>query len=53
MLFSALAPGYLIPILGYAPVLIVLSFGYLAAVGVIHLHFRDFQPAAGVHAFPA
>jgi ACS family hexuronate transporter-like MFS transporter len=44
VLFSAIAPGYLIPVLGYNPLLIVLSFGYIAAVAVIHLHFADFRP---------
>ena len=43
--FSAILPGYLIPIWGYKPLLLTLSFGYLAAVGVLHLHFGDFSPA--------
>jgi MFS transporter, ACS family, hexuronate transporter len=43
--FSAILPGYLIPVWGYKPLLLTLSFGYLAAVGVLHLHFGDFRAA--------
>ncbi len=45
VVFSAVLPGYLIPVFGYQPLLLVLSFGYLAAVAVVHLHFGDFEPA--------
>ena len=44
VIFSVLVPGYLIPLLGYAPIYIVLSFGYLAAVAVYASAFRDFAP---------
>ena len=44
VVFSALVPGYLIPILGYKPLLLILSLGYLAAVAVIQFHFGDFRP---------
>jgi len=44
VLFSAILPGYLIPLFGYKPLLVTLSFGYVAAVVVIHRHFGDFQP---------
>ena len=42
--FSAIMPGYLIPLLGYRPLLLTLSFGYIAAVAIIHRHFGDFKP---------
>jgi MFS family permease len=44
VIFSAVLPGYLIPLFGYTPMLIVLSFGYLAAVAVHAGTFRDFKP---------
>jgi ACS family hexuronate transporter-like MFS transporter len=44
VVFSALVPGYLIPVLGYKPLLLMLSLGYLAAVAVIQAHFGDFRP---------
>jgi ACS family hexuronate transporter-like MFS transporter len=44
VIFSAVLPGYLIPLFGYTPMLIVLSFGYLAAVAVHVGTFRDFKP---------
>lgn len=45
VVFSAVLPGYLIPRLGYTPMLVVLSFGYLAAVAVYAAAFGDFKPA--------
>jgi len=44
VLFSAILPGYLIPLFGYRPLLMTLSFGYIAAVAVIYYHFGDFRP---------
>jgi ACS family hexuronate transporter-like MFS transporter len=44
VVFSAVLPGYLIPLFGYTPMLVVLSFGYLAAVAVYATAFGDFQP---------
>jgi ACS family hexuronate transporter-like MFS transporter len=44
--FSAVLPGYLIPLFGYKPLLLTMSFGYLAAVAVIHRHFGDFRAVA-------
>lgn len=44
VIFSAVLPGYLIPLFGYTPVLIVLSFGYLAATAVYSLAFAEFRP---------
>jgi MFS transporter, ACS family, hexuronate transporter len=41
--FSAILPGYLIPLLGYKPLILVMSFGYLAAVGVLNLYFGEFR----------
>ena len=46
VLFSAILPGYLIPLFGYKPLLLTLSFGYVVAVVVIQHHFSDFQPVA-------
>jgi hypothetical protein len=43
VIFSALIPGYLIPLFGYTPILIVLSFGYLAAVLVYAMAFGSFD----------
>ncbi|HTR37577.1 MAG TPA: MFS transporter [Bryobacteraceae bacterium] len=45
VLFAAVLPGYLIPVFGYTPMLVVLSCGYLVAVSVHSVTFRDFQPA--------
>ncbi len=52
--FSAVLPGYLIPLFGYTPMLIVLSFGYLAAVAVHAATFGDFTPVeiGAAHAQP-
>jgi MFS transporter, ACS family, hexuronate transporter len=44
VIFSALLPGLLVPIFGYTPLLITLSFGYLVAVMVTARTFGDFQP---------
>jgi len=44
VVFSAVLPGYLIPLLGYTPLLVTLSFGYLAAVLVTAWLFGDFRP---------
>jgi len=44
VIFSAVIPGYLIPLFGYTPILIVLSFGYLAAVLVYATAFGNFNP---------
>ena len=44
VVFSAVLPGYLIPLFGYTPLLFTLSFGYLAAVAVAAWLFGDFQP---------
>lgn len=43
VIFSAVLPGYLIPVFGYTPLLITLSFGYLAAVFVYSRTYGDFQ----------
>ena len=43
VVFSAVLPGYLIPIFGYTPLLLTLSFGYLAAVLVYTKTFGDFR----------
>jgi ACS family hexuronate transporter-like MFS transporter len=48
VLFSAVMPGYLIPLFGYRPLLLVLSLGYVVAVAVIQWHFSDFQPVTDV-----
>jgi hypothetical protein len=42
--FSAILPGYLIPILGNKPLILILSFGHVVAVMVIHLSFGDSRP---------
>jgi hypothetical protein len=44
VIFSAVLPGDVIPRFGYAPMLVILSFGYLVAVAVYSRAFRDFQP---------
>jgi ACS family hexuronate transporter-like MFS transporter len=44
VVFSAVLPGYLIPIFGYTSLLFTLSFGYLAAVLVAAWLFGDFAP---------
>ena len=46
VLFSALLPGYLVPLFGYTPLLITLSFGYLGAVFVTWKLFGRFEPVA-------
>ncbi len=42
VVFSAVLPGYLIPIFGYGSLLFTLSFGYVAAVLVAAWLFGDF-----------
>jgi len=44
VVFSAVLPGYLIPLFGYTSLLFTLSFGYLAAVAVAAWLFGNFQP---------
>jgi len=44
VIFSALLPGLLVPVFGYTPLLITLSFGYLAATAVTSVTFGDFLP---------
>lgn len=44
VVFSAVLPGYLIPLFGYTALLFTLSFGYLAAVAVAGWLFGNFQP---------
>jgi ACS family hexuronate transporter-like MFS transporter len=44
VLFSAVLPGYLVPIFGYNPLVLALSFGYLVAVGVTWKCFGRFEP---------
>ena len=43
VIFSALLPGLLVPIFGYTPLLITLSFGYLAATAVTWKTFGEFR----------
>jgi ACS family hexuronate transporter-like MFS transporter len=44
VIFAALLPGHLIPLFGYTPLLVTLSFGYLAAVYVTGKLFGGFEP---------
>ncbi len=44
VVFSAVLPGYLIPLFGYTSLLFTLSFGYLAAVLVTAWLFGSFEP---------
>ncbi len=45
-LFSGLIPGYVIPIVGYVPVLLIMSFFYLIAWGILHRLMGDLEPIA-------
>jgi ACS family hexuronate transporter-like MFS transporter len=47
VLFSAILPGYLVPLVGYPPLLLALSFGYLGAVFVVARLFGNFEPVLG------
>lgn len=42
VLFSAILPGYLIPKIGYTPMLLILPLGYLAAATVASRLYGDF-----------
>ena len=44
VLFSAVLPGYLVPVFGYPPLLITLTFGYLCAVFATWKLFGNFAP---------
>ena len=46
VIFSALIPGLLVPLLGYTPLLIALSLGYLATAILTRFTFGDFEPVA-------
>ena len=43
VIFSAVLPGYLIPIFGYTPLLLTLSSGYLAAYFTMRKLFGEFK----------
>lgn len=45
-LFSGLIPGYLIPVAGYVPVLITMSFFYLIAWALVHKLMGNLEPIA-------
>ena len=44
VVFSAVLPGYLVPIFGYTPLVVTLTCGYLCAVAVTWKTFGRFQP---------
>jgi ACS family hexuronate transporter-like MFS transporter len=43
-LFSGLIPGYVIPVAGYVPVLITMSFFYIVAWVLVHWLMGDLEP---------
>ena len=45
-LFSGVIPGYVIPIVGYVPVLLIMSFFYLIAWGFLHKLMGNLEPIA-------
>ena len=47
VVFSAILPGYLIPRLGYAPLLLILPLGYLVAASLAARFYGGFSPADG------
>ena len=42
--FSGLIPGHVIPIVGYVPVLLIMSFFYLIAWGILHKLMGNLEP---------
>ena len=44
VVFSAVLPGYFIPMFGYNPILLILSLGYVAALAVYARTFGNFTP---------
>jgi MFS transporter, ACS family, hexuronate transporter len=44
-IFSGLIPGNVIPYVGYVPVLLVMSFFYIAAWGILHRRMGDWKMA--------
>lgn len=43
-IFSGLIPGYVIPIVGYVPVLLTMSCFYVIALGIVQRLFGNYEP---------